>query len=75
MGSFFTIGLVPVSGFESSTTREMPSHQYKVTTAAEEYKKNAELKREDVQNLQEWVAKESHLPEIPGTSGRRVPFI
>lgn len=32
----------------------------------EQYKKSAELKREDVKILREWVEKQAHLPNISG---------
>lgn len=32
----------------------------------DEYKKNKQLKREDVKVLMEWVEKQAHLPQITG---------
>lgn len=33
---------------------------------AEEYKKNPELKQEDVDHIKEWISKQPHLPNIKG---------
>lgn len=38
----------------------------------EEYKKNKELKKEDVRALKEWTEKQPHLPTISGTSVIRI---
>lgn len=32
-----------------------------------EYGKNSKLRREDVQQLKDWVEKQAHLPKITGT--------
>lgn len=35
-------------------------------TAEEEYEKNPELRKEDVEAVQDWVSKQNHLPPIDG---------
>lgn len=34
--------------------------------AVEEFKKNAQLKKEDLINLKEWVSEQPHLPQVTG---------
>ena len=34
--------------------------------AEDEYAKNPEIKREDVESLQKWASKQPHLPTISG---------
>lgn len=33
---------------------------------AEEFKKNAQLKEEDLNHLKEWLSKQPHLPHVTG---------
>lgn len=33
---------------------------------AEEFKKNPQLKKEDLNHLKEWISKQPHLPQVPG---------
>lgn len=32
----------------------------------EELKKNPELKKDDIENIKLWIAKQPHLPDVPG---------
>lgn len=34
---------------------------------AEELHKNPELKEDDIENIKSWIAKQPHLPKVPGT--------
>lgn len=38
----------------------------KLASIEDQYKKCAELKKEDVDKLQEWIKKQPHLPNING---------
>lgn len=34
--------------------------------AVEEFQKNAQLKKEDLTHLKEWISKQPHLPQVTG---------
>lgn len=38
----------------------------KKVTLEDEFQKNKDLKKEDLQNLKDWYMKQAHLPPIPG---------
>ena len=38
----------------------------KKITLEDEFQKNKDLKKEDLQNLKDWCSKQAHLPPIPG---------
>lgn len=42
----------------------------KFITAEEEYKRNKELKKEDVESLKQWMSKQNHLPTISGNKSK-----